>query len=81
VYRRTCTETRRSNFSGSNKNKSTNWNTTKNKHNDYFQNCHNTKLMLEKEKYNYLKEVDSKKLELEERRLEIEASTSMLKQE
>jgi hypothetical protein len=37
--------------------------------------------MLEKEKYNYLKEVDSKKLELEERRLEIEASTSMLKQE
>jgi hypothetical protein len=68
-------------FSGTNKNKRSNWNTTQSDHNDYFENCRNTKLLFEKEKYDYLKQVDKKKIEIEEKRLEIEASTSMLKQE
>jgi hypothetical protein len=37
--------------------------------------------LFEKEKHDYLKSVDNKKLELEDRRLELEASTSILKQE
>jgi hypothetical protein len=58
-----------------------NWGNSKKEEDEYFEECRNTKFLFEKEKHDYLKSVDNKKLELEERRLELEASTSILKQE